>query len=184
MDGRATRSAEDEQALRVAQVHWNDADPVGELTRRLGPGPFELICLFVSPRADFHALNRAAKGAFGRADVFACTTAGEIGATGYEEGQIIAIGFPSSLFSVDALVIDGLDSINDREVIDRLMQRRLRLSMEASDMTHEFAFLLVDRVIASGREHRLGSGLCDGADAAVWRLDRRWHQLRYNLAVL
>ncbi|MBU2962351.1 FIST C-terminal domain-containing protein [Citreicella sp. C3M06] len=195
MDGSATRSAEDDQALRVAQVHWNDADPIGKLTRKLGPGPFELVCLFVSPRADFHALNGAAKGAFGRADVFACTTAGEIGATGYEEGQIIAIGFPSTLFSVDALVIDGLDAINDREVIDRLMQRRLRLSMEASDMTHEFAFLLVDGLslqeenIASVLAPAMGPmPLFGGSTGDGTNFDTTWlsynGQVRQNAALL
>ena len=131
-------------ALRVAQVGCETLSPVRELAEKLGPGPFELVCLFASPQADFPALNRAASTAFGQAHVFACTTAGEIGEHGYEDGQIIAVAFPSSLFKVDALAIDELDSVNDSKLIDQLMQRRLTLGIEAPDMASEFAFLMVD----------------------------------------
>lgn len=89
-------------------------------------------------------MNDAATGAFGGADLFACTTAGEIGRAGYEEGQIIAIAFPSALFAVDALAIDGLDALDDRQVIDQLMQRRLALNVDAPEKPYEFAFLMVD----------------------------------------
>lgn len=163
MDGAAARSAQEDNAFRVAEVPVDAADPIGALAALLGRGPFELVCLFASPQADFHALNRAAKGAFGRADVFACTTAGEIGAGGYEENRIIAIAFPSDLFSVDALVIDRLDALNDREVIDRLMQRRLSLSIEAADLAHEFAFLLVDGL--SLQEENIASVLASAMGA-------------------
>ena len=117
MDGAQTRSAgrgtDPAGALRVAQVESTAEDPIAAIAAQLGGGPFGLVCLFASPEADFIALNDAAIGAFGGADVFACTTAGEIGRAGYEEGQIIAIAFPSALFAVDALAIDGLDALDD-----------------------------------------------------------------------
>ena len=82
MDGARTGSAGEETtragALRVAQVCCGAPDPISDISEQLGPGPFELVCLFASPKADFAALNHAAIKAFGGADVFGCTTAGEI----------------------------------------------------------------------------------------------------------
>ncbi|WP_315901597.1 FIST N-terminal domain-containing protein [Salipiger bermudensis] len=185
MDGAQTRSAGRETdkagALRVAQVDSTAEDPIAAIAAQLGGGPFELVCLFASPEADFIALNDAAIGAFGGADVFACTTAGEIGRAGYEEGQIIAIGFPSDLFAVDALAIDGLDALDDSQVIDQLMQRRMALNVDAPEKPYEFAFLMVDglslqeenvaTILASamGQMPLFGGSTGDGTDfGATW----------------
>ena len=64
MDGARTGSAGEETtragALRVAQVCCGAPDPISDISEQLGPGPFELVCLFASPKADFAALNHAA----------------------------------------------------------------------------------------------------------------------------
>ena len=70
------------QALRSAQIDAADPDPVHALKRGLGPGPFAMVTLFVSPDANFARITHEAHQAFPGAEVLACTTAGEIGVTG------------------------------------------------------------------------------------------------------
>jgi len=81
------------EVITVAQVRCDDPDPADQIAKQLGPGPFELVCLFVSPEADFTELVATTAHLFGGADVLACTTAGEIGRAGYEDDQIIAVAF-------------------------------------------------------------------------------------------
>ena len=66
-----TRASDANGALSLAQVPCDARDAVAAISAQLGPGPFELVCFFVSPQADFAALNRAFTGAFGKADVYA-----------------------------------------------------------------------------------------------------------------
>ncbi len=127
---------------------------------RLGPGPFSLVCLFASPDADFAGLTRNAHRAFGGADVLACTTAGELGKNGYEDGQIIAIGFPASHFTTSTFAITDLGNLDEQALIDRLIQERMTLNQRAPEMASEFAFLMVDGL--SLQEEHLTSVLTAG----------------------
>lgn len=167
MDGAQTSSAGEEThragALRVAQVSCDAPDPITAISDQLGPGPFALVCLFASPRADFVGLNRDAAGAFGKADVLACTTAGELGRHGYEEGQIIAVAFPSALFTAVCYAIDQLDQLDTQAVIDDLIQRRMALNHRAGVMPSEFSVLMVDGL--SLQEENLTSVLASGMGA-------------------
>ncbi len=158
MDG-ALRE-ESAAALRTAQVPITALNPGRELAERLGDGPFALVCLFASPDADFADLTREAHIAFRGADVFACTTAGELGEHGYEEGQIIAVAFPRAYFAVSAYAIDDLDHMDDQRIIDSVIQRRMALNRDAPDMPSEFAFLMVDGL--SLREEHLSGVLASG----------------------
>ncbi|MFZ5961627.1 FIST N-terminal domain-containing protein [Thalassococcus sp. BH17M4-6] len=165
MDGAIQSSAREEEttgprALRTAQVAHDHPAPLEAICAALGDGPFETVCLFVTPEADFHALTRAAMGRFGAADVLACTTAGELGRDGYEDGQIIAVAYPSELFAVRTYAIEALDALDEKTVIDDLIQHRLDLSRRAGDMTSEFAFLMVDGL--SMREEHLTAMLAAG----------------------
>lgn len=159
MDGATTSSAreekEDRAALRIAQVACDDNDPAGRLAAALGHGPFAMVCVFASPRADFPALTRDMTDALAPADVLACTTAGELGQSGYEDNQIIAIGFPSAHFAVEALVIERLDAIEEQALIDTLIQTRIALGRRARNMASEFAFLMVDG-LSLAEEHLTG----------------------------
>jgi hypothetical protein len=147
-------------ALQVAQVPAEAARPAAALARQLGPGPFALVCLFASPKADFDALSREARATFPGTDVLACTTAGELGRQGYERGQIMAVGFPAALFTVITCAIDGLDSLDEPALIDALIRHRMQLNRDGAGMAHEFAFLMVDGL--SLCEERLASALASG----------------------
>ena len=131
-------------SLRRAQVASCDPDPIGALKTVLGDGSMSLVCLFITPGADFKCLVAQAAQAFGGADVVACTTAGEIGAAGYETDTIIAIGFPEAHFATRSILIEELDDHASQSVVDRIAVDRLALQKANPDKRQGFAFLVVD----------------------------------------
>ena len=148
------------EVVAIAQVNGDDADSADQIARQLGPGPFELVCLFVSPEADFGGLISETAHRFGGADVLACTTAGEIGQSGYEEDQIIAVAFRSAHFNILTYAIEDLDDIEEQTVAGGLIEARLALTQTSPDWTSEFAFLMVDGL--SLREEQLTAFLSAG----------------------
>lgn len=132
------------EILRTAQVSWANTSPVAQLKKDLGDTPLELLSLFVTPRADFTAVVAEASKLFPGIDVLACTTAGEIGGAGYEEGVIVAIGFPSSGFATHSLLIENVNDFNQQPVVDRIALERVALQDLNPDMDDSFAFLVVD----------------------------------------
>lgn len=165
MDGAINSSAGEEMTdtggtLRMAQIDARDPNAATRLAAQLGRGPFALVCLFASPDADFPALVHGAQGLFGDASVMACTTAGELGKSGYENGQIVAVALPSASFSATTYVIAPLDDIDEQAEVDRLIQSRLSLAASAPGMASEFAFLMVDGL--SLREEHLTATLASG----------------------
>ncbi|WP_299789466.1 FIST N-terminal domain-containing protein [uncultured Marivita sp.] len=154
------RSETAQEVIAVAQVRCDAPDPADQIARQLGPGPFELVCLFVSPEADFDALVAATSDLFEGADVVGCTTAGEIGRAGYEDDQIIAVAFRSGNFKAVSYAIDNLDLLDEEEIAGALIETRLSLAQGSPDWTSEFAFLMVDGL--SLREEQLTAFLSAG----------------------
>ncbi|HKK97923.1 MAG TPA: FIST N-terminal domain-containing protein [Marivita sp.] len=146
--------------IAFAQARFDDPSLVDTLHDQLGQGPFELVCMFVSPEADFQALVEAASCRFGGADVLACTTAGEVGRAGYEEDQVVAIAFRSQYCRVLTYAIDDLSQIDEQSVADRLIEGRLSLAQDAPDWVSDFAFLMIDGL--SLREEQLTAFLSAG----------------------
>lgn len=130
--------------LCTAQTAWSNTSPVRELAQDLGPAPFSLVALFVTPMADFADIAAEAQECFPDADVVACTTAGEITSSGYDEGQIVAIGFPESGFATTSLMIKNIQSFQAQPVNDRIAFDRVMLQEAHPDKDHGFAFLVVD----------------------------------------
>lgn len=149
-----------DDAIVVAQVPSDVGDPTRQIMAQLGSGPFALICLFVSPSADFANIVAATRGRFGAADVLACTTAGEIGQHGYEEDQIIAVAFRQAHFKAATYEIEGIDTLDEQSVAGALIETRLALAQTTPDWSSEFAFLLVDGL--SLREEQLTAFLSSG----------------------
>lgn len=133
-----------DKALRVAQAPWTDSAAMRLLAQALGAEPFALIALFVTPDADFNQIMQDAAAAFPGTQVMGCTTAGEIGGAGYEEGQIVAIGFPARLFAARTMLTEKIDALDAQAVVDALTLERLRLNQDAADMPYGFAFMVVD----------------------------------------
>jgi len=130
--------------IAFAQSRCDDPTLVETLHDQLGPGPFELVCLFIAPEADFKTLVDDTAHRFGAADVLACTTAGELGRHGYEEEQVVAIGFRSAHANVLTYAIENLDALDDQAVADALIEARLALAKRAPNWNSDFAFLMVD----------------------------------------
>ena len=155
-----TAKGGDKADLCRAQVAIDVADPIGEIQSGLGPGPFELVLLFINNQADFPALARQASAQLPANHVVACTTAGEIGETGYEEGQIVALAFGASQFRACCYPIDLSHWDNPQSETDRLIRTRVALEENAPDFGSEFAFVVVDGL--SLREDELTGALAPG----------------------
>jgi hypothetical protein len=146
--------------VRSATVDAGRPDAVEALAQALGQGPFALVILFISPRADMAGLSARLDGVFADTPVMGCTTAGEIGSTGYTEGQIVAVALPSAHFAAEALLVPDLDDLNPQALISQLIRVRQGLIRARPDWQHEFAFLLVDGL--SIREDELTGALASG----------------------
>ncbi|KIC45536.1 FIST N-terminal domain-containing protein [Tateyamaria sp. ANG-S1] len=142
LEGRAVADRYD--ILHTAEVRASTTSPVKHLKRKLGEGPFALVALFVTPAVDFHGVVAEAEALFPDVDVLACTTAGEIGTTGYEEGLVVAVGFPEDGFATTSLMIHDLDALDIQETVDQITLERIALRDKTPDLNENFAFLVVD----------------------------------------
>lgn len=139
------------------------ADAVAQLCAGLGEGPFALALLFVSPEADLARVAAEAEAALPAAAVVGCTTAGEIDAAGYDEGAIVAIGFPASHFAAETLIVPDLRRLSRDALTGPFLRARQALAASHPGLPHEFALLLVDGL--SVREDELAAALATGAGA-------------------
>lgn len=151
--------------VQVAQAfaRADDPDPMAALARGLGPGPFALVLLFLSPEADLPALALRSSTLFATARVAGCTTSGELTPEGYQSGSIVALGFPARHFAAEALVFTGLSRATGTGIAEAMQAARQRLAMDHSHLPAEFALLLVDGL--SIREDELAAALSAGAGA-------------------
>jgi len=132
------------EILRTSCVSWANTSPIAQIKRELGDDALSLLALFVSPMADFESAVREAEIHYPETDVIACTTAGEISDQGYDEGKIIAIGFPADGFATASLLIENIDELTPQPLIDRIALERVALQERNLDMRDGFAFLVVD----------------------------------------
>ncbi len=148
------------QIVRSGQVDCLAPDAVAQLARALRPGDLSLVVLFLSPQTDVSRLIDEAQRVFAPAQVVGCTTAGEIGETGYTEGKIIAVGFPQTHFHTRTILIDDLDQFDAQNLIERMIRNRNHMAGETPDWTSDFTFLLIDGL--STKEDMLTSQLSVG----------------------
>lgn len=143
-----------------ASVPARADNAVGLLARGLGAGPFACVFLFVSPEADLVDLAASLSATFGPTPVIGCTTAGEISAVGYGEGEIVAVGLPSAYFSAMPILVGDLGAIDAQGLIGQLIRDRQAMARARPGWEGEFAFLMVDGL--SVREDELASCLARG----------------------
>ena len=144
----------------TAHVSATLPDAAAVLSRALGPGPFACVLLFISPEADLPALTLGLAAEFGDCAVIGCTTAGEISAQGYTEGEIVAVGLPAALFAAESLLIEDLHHIAPQPLIGQMIRARAGLERRHPAWVHEFAFLMVDGL--SIREDELAAVVAQG----------------------
>lgn len=154
-------------ARGLVGAHALADDPVqalAALRRTFGDERMALVALFVSPSTNLEAVARLASAAFDGAPVIGCTTAGEIGPEGYEDGVIVAAGFPASLFAARVCFIDDLSGLDRVRAAEKVQGRRADLREAAPDWGNEFAFLMVDGM--SRMEEQLVATLAAALDGA------------------
>ena len=130
--------------LCKAEVRCSTTAPVAALREILGDEPLSLLALFVTSQTEFTQVVAEAERLYPDVDVVACTTAGEIGQMGYDDGLIIAVGFPRSDFVSKSLVFADLNHFQVEAEMDRVAQERVALQERSPDMEEGFAFLIVD----------------------------------------
>lgn len=163
MDGNGSPELSGDKVVQTAHVFLDGRTDAAEaLARRLGPGPFALIAVFATPRADLAGLTGRIGQRFPAASVVGCTTAGEISGQGYAEDGIVAIALPQAHFTVDVLLFDDLHLRENQDVIGDIIRARARaaLGVAAPDMEHEFAFLMIDGL--SRKEDEMASSISSG----------------------
>lgn len=133
-----------ESVLRKAETHWSAQKPISRISRQLGNGPFSLIILLVTPKADFRRIVAEAAEEFAGTDVMACTTAGEISSDGYDEELILAIGFPANDFASRSILFRDVDKLRPQDIVDRITLERMALQNDCPELNYRFAFLAVD----------------------------------------
>lgn len=153
----------EEQFITRALASAHDVHAVERLASSLGPGPFSLVLLFVSPEADVPGIVSGAARAWPDARIAGCTTAGEISGAGYEDGSIVAIGLRARHFAAETLLIPDLSQLAASELSEALLHVRQSLARDHGHLPEEFALLFVDGL--SAREDELASVLAAGTGA-------------------
>lgn len=155
----ATDQAAD-PVIRTAHVSAHAPDAAQRLRDALGPGPFALALMFLSPEADLDTLAADIPASFPGATVVGCTTGGEISPKGYATGEIVAVALPAAHFASETLLIEHLDQLAPHEIVARLLRARQSLGATRPGWSQEFAFLMVDGL--SIREDELTAVLAAG----------------------
>ncbi len=148
------------QIVRSAFAECGDPAAIDRLAQALGPEDLALVIVFLAPESDTAHLIAQAKQRFAPTPVVGCTTAGEISARGYAEGEIVAIGLPRSHFLTRLVVIPDLDRFDGPDLIAQMIRGRNAMAGIEPDWKSEFTFLLIDGL--STREDALTAELAMG----------------------
>ncbi|MFT6108689.1 MAG: hypothetical protein ACJA2W_001601 [Planctomycetota bacterium] len=144
---------------RAASTSPDARTAIAEIAERLGPATAKIVCFFAAPTYDREALTAAIAEHFAGSTVIGCTTAGEFGPAGYQEGSLSAFALSEADFDVEVVRIDNLAhmEIDSGSVAMTSAMMRMRDRGRTVDADHCFSFLLVDGL--SMREEALVSSL-------------------------
>ena len=145
--------------VKKGQSHSHDpAEAVRELRERIEQPDSALVAVFCSSKYDLDKLGGELKSAF-TCPVIGCTTAGEIGPEGYNEGSITGFSIACPDLDVHPYLIESLDKLDSNRI------RQIALKVE-KDIEHSktrlprakaFGLLLIDGL--SGKEERVTGDL-------------------------
>jgi hypothetical protein len=127
-------------------VASNEAEAVRELHAAIYQSDAQLNVFYCSPSYDRERLATALREAFGGQILVGCTTAGEIGPTGYTSGGITGASMASDELS---LICRRMDQVHKAEMSDgqnlsQSMLRSIDPQGKARDAGQLFGFLLID----------------------------------------
>ena len=130
---------------------------VNELAMQLGGQEYALVAYFCADTYDLAALASEMRQTFPPpSSLIGCTTAGEIGLSGFQNGSIVAIGLPKEHFVVATTLLPELAKFevaaSQKNVASTM--RHSGLLRESSGFHDSFALMLIDGL--SMREEPLG----------------------------
>jgi hypothetical protein len=129
--------------LLTAEAQAQDPNCAGQLLKVLAGHKLAHVVVFASADSPFRTLMLELQAVL-CCTVVGCTTAGELGAAGYASDQVVAIGFPSQLFSARTTLIQRLSTADLRAEVDRLIQDRIAVQAANPKMKGGFSFMMVD----------------------------------------
>jgi hypothetical protein len=155
-----------DKRLVVRQAYTEQSDErlaVAELRAQLVPDSASANLLFCSSRYDLEKLGREIASAF-PTPVAACTTAGQLGTTGYQSGGITAVSLTSAELRMQPFLISPLAECQAR----------------ASDA----AFAAMSGLVERGSGKAFGLVLVDGLSQAEERLAASLYQSLGNIPLI
>jgi len=133
--------------IRTAQSSATDARQAArEFHAGVQQAEMALVIFFCSSRYDLDALADEINRLFPGVEVVGCTTAGEIGPTGYCDFSLTGASFPASSFTAAAGLLDHLqqfDIAGGQAFTNNLLQQ-FEARAPDSGAKDSFAFLLID----------------------------------------
>lgn len=152
--GGALRHGQRDDRLVVVTTHASDpACAVGEIAAGAGDIALAGGLVFCSHRYDRNVLAAELGAQLPGLLLFGCTSAGEVGASGYDNDSIVFIGFPQAAFNLSLLSFSELDSFDPEKARRSVREFAARVRGEAQqrlgDQLSHVAIFLVD-----GLSHR------------------------------
>lgn len=146
--------------LTTLKIDWQQPNLSQDLRDQLGPVDPAHVFVFAVGCDALETICAAVDDAFQGLSVTGCTTAGQIGADGYEDVDSIIIALPKAHFATRSVVIEDLQDLEPQTLVDRLVQERSQLSGQTPDKPNGFGFLLVDGL--SRQEDILAASIAPG----------------------
>lgn len=156
----------EQQRVLMGSTNQAEADAAAQdLYRQLGQPALALVLLFVSPNYPLDELAPALTRYFGDALIIGCTTAGEIGPAGYQQGSISGVSFGEPDFFAVARRIEDLHQFELSDAFESVMTARYELAKKVGGPIDRrtFALMLIDglsaceEIIASRLSSALGN---------------------------
>jgi hypothetical protein len=133
--------------IRRAQSCATDArEAAHEFHAAVEQPDMALVIFFCSNEYDLDVLTGELTRLFAGVQVVGCTTAGEIGPSGYREHSLVGASFPAGSFDVVSGRIDRLQEfeIATGQAFARDLLRKLENQAPQADSGNSFALLLID----------------------------------------
>ena len=119
---------------------------VGELAEAIEQPDIGLVIIFVSSHFDLDQLATALKTRFGEATVIGCTTAGEIGPSGYLDDSISGVSIHKDDLAFQVALIDVRPTFNVRagQIFAHKLKEDLRRQVPDLAPENTFSLMLID----------------------------------------
>ncbi|MEO1491249.1 MAG: FIST N-terminal domain-containing protein [Pseudomonadota bacterium] len=130
---------------RVQSCAPSASTAIYEIRQQLNDQALSFVLILISPSYDRHSVVSALTEAFDEIPVFGCTTAGEIGLSGYDNNSIVALGFSEDHFRIKMRLIRpiGAYALDDGAALAADLMAPDGIG-EAALWPHSFMLLLCD----------------------------------------